>query len=144
MDSEVSVQVAAEGCSIDDVLVTRWVQSAKQDATGDVCVRFVDEEESEQLNLRYRRKRGATNVLAFPAEVPGLLGDLAVCYPVAEQEAEEQRKSLLDHIAHLVVHGVLHLRGFTHSDDVDTERMERLEADLLATFAIEDPYLVHG
>lgn len=144
MNNHVFVQVAAEGCLIDNALVTRWVQSAKQEVTGDVCVRFVDESESEELNLRYRRKRGPTNVLAFPAYVPGLLGDLAVCYPVAELEAEEQRKSLLDHIAHLVVHGVLHLRGFTHSDDVDTERMERLEADLLATLGIEDPYLVHG
>ena len=143
MTNCVHVQVAAENCSVDVKQVTDWVCSAKQEAIGEVCVRFVDEDESEELNSKFRRSMGPTNVLAFPAAVPGLLGDLAVCYPVAAREAEEQSKELIDHVAHLVVHGVLHLRGFTHDGYVDAESMERLEAELLATFGIEDPYLIH-
>ena len=140
----VDVQFAVADCAVPASQVTCWVARARQDDAGDVCVRFVNEEESAQLNSKYRRKSAATNVLAFPAEMPGLLGDLAVCYPLAETEAEVQKKSLVDHLAHLIVHGTLHLRGFTHDDDDNAEVMERLEVELLNALGIADPYKVNG
>ncbi len=85
----------------------------------EVCVRMCGEVESAELNSSYRNKPGATNVLSFPAdiEVPEgtpILGDLAICWPVLQREADQQNKTPLDHLSHLYVHGVLHLLGYDH------------------------------
>ena len=80
----------------------------------------MDTKEGRALNRHYRGKDYATNVLSFPAELPPgvempmpLLGDLVICAPVVAREAEEQGKPLIAHYAHLTVHGVLHLLGWT-------------------------------
>lgn len=115
----------------------------------DVAIRLVDEDEGRALNRHYRGKDYATNVLSFPAELPGglpegfrlpLLGDLVMCAPVVAREAAEQGKPLNAHYAHLTVHGVLHLLGWDHEDDTEAEAMERLEREILAALGIEDPY----
>ena len=83
-------------------------------------------------------------MLSFPsgAEVPGEkhLGDVVVCAPVVEAEAQEQNKRACDHYAHMVVHGVLHLRGFDHESAGDARVMESLEAAILDAIGIADPY----
>lgn len=130
-----------------------WVLAALTGAgrrfDSEVAIRLVDAPEGQAMNLQYRHKDYATNVLSFPAEVPeGLpedfdfpqLGDLVICAPVVAREAAEQGKALNDHYAHLTVHGVLHLLGFDHIDDAEAEEMEALERRILAGLGIADPY----
>ena len=98
-----------------------------------------------ELNRYYRQRDYATNVLSFPADLPPalklpLIGDLVICAPVIVSEAQAQGKRLRDHYAHMTVHGVLHLLGHDHQTDEDAERMEALEARILAGLGITDPY----
>lgn len=114
----------------------------------EVTIRIVDIEESQSLNHEYRGKDKPTNVLSFPFEAPPglelpLLGDLVICRQVVENEAIEQEKPVFNHWAHLVIHGILHLRGYDHIDDDDAEEMESMEIDLLASFSIPNPYLIN-
>jgi rRNA maturation RNase YbeY len=97
------------------------------------------------LNRQYRHRDHATE-RAFPVGLePGiklpLLGDLAICAPVVAREAREQGKPLRDHYAHMTVHGILHLLGHDHENDVDAERMENLERKILAELGFADPYV---
>ncbi|RUO32147.1 rRNA maturation RNase YbeY [Aliidiomarina sedimenti] len=125
-----------------------WIDAvlrAHQITAAELTIRTVDSDESQTLNRDYRGKDKPTNVLSFPFEsdmpLPvRLLGDLVICVPLMQQEAIEQGKKPLDHWAHLVVHGTLHLLGYDHIDDSEADRMERLEVELLAQFDIADPY----
>ena len=124
----------------------RWLDQAQAalGEAGGLCVRLVDVEEGRQLNADYRGKDYATNVLSFPADVAidgeRWLGDLVLCAPVIAREAAEQGKSLPDHYAHLLVHGLLHLLGHDHQDDAEAEAMEALEVQLLAGLGVGNPY----
>ena len=134
--------------------IVEWIATALQ-ASGHIhaCViRIVGEQESAELNLQYRHKPGPTNVLSFPFEWPeGLdeaetggavvLGDLVICAPVVEREALEQCKPLLNHWAHMIIHGLLHLLGYDHIEDSDAEEMETKEIAILKQLHIENPYL---
>lgn len=111
----------------------------------EVTIRIVADDESAELNSQYRGKSGPTNVLSFPFEAPAgitvpLAGDLIICAPVVEKEATEQQKTLMEHWAHMVVHGMLHLQGYDHIDDNDAEVMEALEIRLLAQLGFSNPY----
>ena len=124
-----------------------WVDAVLQDATEDseIVIRVVDEAEMIQFNEQYRNKKGSTNILSFPFDMPegiesDLLGDLLVCAPVVERESLQQHKQLEHHWAHLIVHGVLHLLGYDHINDEDAEEMEALEIKILKTIKINNPY----
>lgn len=104
-------------------------------------------EEGAELNSTWRHKQGPTNVLAFPGPgaalppgVPREYGDLVICLPVVLREAAEQGKPPVAHLAHLVVHGTLHLLGYSHEAEADAARMEALETRVLATLGLADPY----
>jgi probable rRNA maturation factor len=125
-----------------------WVDAALTELNRDteIVVRIVDEQESAELNEQYRHKQGPTNILSFPVEVPegidlNLLGDLVVCAPVLEREALQQQKTLNNHWAHIIVHGVLHLLGYDHINDDDAEVMENTEIKILQQLNISNPYL---
>ncbi len=125
----------------------RWVQSALEpmDSSVELAVRIVGEQESQQLNSRYRGIDKPTNVLSFPFEAPpgsdsDYLGDLVICAPLVQREAQQQHKPEKHHWAHMVVHGVLHLRGYDHQLDVQAVEMEALEKRILAGLGIQDPY----
>lgn len=112
----------------------------------ELTIRLVETEESQQLNFEYRGKDKPTNVLSFPFEVPAgiplqLLGDLIICAPVVQQEAEQQNKTPEAHWAHMVVHGCLHLLGYDHIKDEEAEIMENLEREVMTTLGFSDPYL---
>lgn len=137
--------------------ITRWVtavfvQLAQDlpDPHSELTIRLVSAEESQALNCDYRGKDRPTNVLSFPFEAPplvelSLLGDLIICHEVVEHEAAEQGKPLIDHYAHMVVHGTLHLLGYDHMEESEAERMEALERAILAALGIPDPYaFLHG
>ena len=114
----------------------------------EITVRFTDDEESQTLNHEYRGKDKPTNVLSFPFEVPpgiemNLLGDLVICVPVIMREAEEQDKTPTNHYAHMVVHGILHLLGYSHDKSSNTKTMEDLERKLLSEINISNPYIAN-
>lgn len=130
----------------------REPQSELATCSGDITVRVVGREESRALNLQFRHKDGATNVLSFPYhnetehdfclpvnEEPAL-GDLVICEPIVREEAQIQNKTVTDHYAHMVVHGVLHLIGFDHIKDDEAERMEALEVAVLQDLGVSNPY----
>lgn len=112
----------------------------------EITIRIVDETESRQLNEKWRKVQGATNVLSFPTggNFPGnpdLLGDIVICSPVVQREAHEHNKTFNAHLAHMVVHGVLHLLGFDHVKKYDAVLMEAAETSLLETLGYTNPYL---
>jgi probable rRNA maturation factor len=126
----------------------RWARAALDGIgeTGSLCIRLVGEAEMTDLNVRYRNKQGATNVLSFGVDMVApdgserLLGDVVICAPVVTAEASLQGKSEADHFAHLVVHGVLHLCGFDHETAAQAQVMEGREVAILTTLGINDPY----
>jgi probable rRNA maturation factor len=128
--------------------IERWILAAlnSQNITeAEVSVYLVDEAESQELNSQYRGKDKPTNVLSFPADLPEeieipLLGDLVVCAPVVEREAQEQGKTLSAHWAHMLVHGSLHLLGFDHIEDAEADEMEALETTIITGLGFPEPY----
>ncbi len=120
----------------------------KQDC--EIGIACVDLDQSQQLNLEYRRKDKPTNVLSFPSEIPEEilpmlaarpLGDLVICIPVVLQEAAEQQKVPVEHFTHMLVHGTLHLLGYDHEvSDEDADEMEALEIEILAKLGLNNPY----
>lgn len=119
----------------------RWVAAA-QEAPAVVTLRFVDAEEGRRLNRDFRGKDYPTNVLSFAYEhAPTVVGDLVLCVPVARREAARQGKPFFHHLAHLIVHGMLHLQGYDHERrKEEARRMEARECAILARFRIPDPY----
>lgn len=126
--------------------VRRWVQSALF-APAELTVRFVDAEEGRALNRDYRAKDYATNVLTFayndgeviPEDEP-TRADIILCTDVLEREAGEQGKTVEEHAAHLVVHGVLHAQGYDHENDEEAAEMEQFERDIMEALGYPDPY----
>jgi len=151
MGIEVQHAVALDGVPSDADLV-RFAEAALPDGDSgvEICLRVVDEAESRALNREWRGKDAPTNVLSFPSsrppglpeavELPSLAGDVVLCAPVIAREAQGQGKRPADHWAHLVIHGILHLRGFDHMQEEEAERMEAVERELLAALDIADPY----
>lgn len=99
------------------------------------------------LNRRWRGQDKPTNVLSFPAPwralargAPRLLGDIVIAYETAAAEARTQRKPFDHHLAHLAVHGFLHLLGYDHESHAQAEAMERRERRILARLGVPDPY----
>lgn len=124
-----------------------------------VSVMFADDAAVATLNQRFRDKAGPTNVLSWPAFAicppePGrpppppplapsgrtLIGDVALAAETILREAEARGLAPADHLAHLIVHGVLHLLGYDHGNEADAELMEGLERRALAVLGVADPY----
>ena len=101
-----------------------------------ITLRIVGEREGRRLNLTYRKRNYPTNVLSFST------GDIVLCHPVIAREAREQGKTVAAHYAHLVVHAVLHLRGYDHENKREAARMETAERRILARLGFGDPYAV--
>lgn len=138
-----SVQFASSLASLPSAnQLRKWAKAALRVDT-EATIRIVDEDEGRALNLTYRHKDYATNVLTFPlSETPHLIGDIVICAPVVIKEAVEQHKSLEAHFAHLTVHGMLHLHGYDHEDTHQAELMESIEIQILAKLGYANPYLM--
>lgn len=144
-DGLVDVEVeVADWHSVADVgaLVERAVQAALGGEVAAVTVLLTDDAAQAELNARFRGRDGSTNVLSFPAPASARphLGDLSLAWETCRSEAEAQGKTLADHLTHLTVHGVLHLRGRDHMDDAEAEAMEAEERTILAGLGVPDPY----
>jgi probable rRNA maturation factor len=124
-------------------------------APAEMSLVLADDALVRTLNRDYRDKDKPTNVLSFALlddlddtddalardeGMPILIGDVILAFETVQREAREQGKSIKDHLAHLVIHGVLHLLGYDHQSDPDADRMERLETSILARMGIADPY----
>ena len=140
---KIYIQYASELANIPDKKqFSKWAKAALRVDT-EVTIRLVDEAEGRELNLTYRGKDYATNVLTFVLdESPVLMGDIVMCAPVVAAEAAAQHKSLAAHYAHLTVHGILHLHGYDHEKEAPAELMEALETAILAKLGYANPYLV--
>ncbi|WP_438852998.1 rRNA maturation RNase YbeY [Brevundimonas nasdae] len=125
-----------------EAVVERAATAALGRIEGDVVVLLTDNAAVRDLNGRFRDKDKPTNVLSFPAPESAAphLGDIVLAYGVCADEAVAQKKTLADHLSHLVVHGVLHLLGRDHEDDAEAEEMEAEEREILAGIGVADPY----
>ena len=153
VDVQVAVNVPNVPANLD---IQNWLEQVIAQVGRDsarsieISVKIVDEAEGRALNRQFRQKDSATNVLSFPlldadlpelpAELPLAMGDIVICAPVVAREANEQGKNSLDHWAHMLVHGALHLFGYDHETEVDAQEMEMLEARILAVGGVGNPY----
>lgn len=118
--------------------------AALSTARAELAIVFTDDSAIRALNHAWRGIDKATNVLSFPTKRAGagrpLLGDIVLAYETIAREARQQRKPFAHHVAHLAVHGFLHLLGYDHERAADAEEMEQAERDILQRLAIPDPY----
>lgn len=147
MAIQLDVQIAVQDSNIPALSDFRaWAAKIpSSDINAHVCLRVTDEDETRNLNKRFRNIDKATNVLAFPADISkefgtNFLGDVVICAPVVLREAQTQKKDIVAHWAHLLVHGILHLQGYTHDSDSQAELMEVLEIKTLQKLGIDNPY----
>ena len=140
---KLTLQVASNDVQIPSAQKFRQWAKASLRVDTEVTFRIVDEDEGRALNLAYRAKDYATNVLTFPlSDEPHLIGDIIICAPVVVAEAVAQGKSLTAHYAHLTVHGILHLHGYDHEIEAQAELMEGLETAIMSKLGYADPYLI--
>lgn len=119
--------------------VTRWIRAAL-DAPAEITVRIVGAEEAQALNRDYRGKDYATNVLTFDYSGEPIAADLVLCAPVLQRESRELGIPLVEHYAHMLVHGTLHAQGHDHESDDDARAMEARETALMRALGFQDPY----
>ncbi len=117
------------------VIKAAWI--GRPDA--EISVVLADDTFVHQLNKQYRGKDKPTNVLSFENE--GLCaGDIVVAYGVLVREAKEQRKAFRAHLAHLLVHGTLHLQKYDHLTDKQAQKMEHMETKIMQQLGYPNPY----
>jgi probable rRNA maturation factor len=146
LDLDVQYPDARLESTVTPELVERWVRAALL-GPAELTIRFVDSAEGQTLNRDYRGKDYATNVLTFAYNEGEELGedeptqaDIILCTDVLQREAIEQKKTVEEHAAHLIVHGVLHAQGYDHEHDEEAEEMEQFERDIMEALGYPDPY----
>lgn len=106
-----------------------------------IVLRLVGSNEGRRLNRQFRGLDHATNVLTFDYARDGeTIADIVLCLPVIRREAKQAGTPLDAHLAHLVIHGLLHAQGYDHERDAEARTMERREVELLGRLRIDDPY----
>jgi probable rRNA maturation factor len=119
----------------------RWIKLALEGEPARLNLRLVDTEEGRQLNAQWRKADKATNVLTFAyRQVAPWEADIILCLPVIEAECERAGLPMAQHLAHLLIHGVLHARGMDHEQPAMASLMEAKEIQLMARLRMPDPY----
>jgi len=148
---EPKVEITFEGVNTEDFSsydLENWFRLTIDEIRtleGSVSIKFLGKEEMQLMNKKFRSADHPTNVLAFPIDnrlelETDSLGDIAICHEVVLKEAKEQNKKVTDHMAHIFIHGVLHLLGHDHHQEVQAETMENLERKILSKIGVADPY----
>lgn len=148
---EPKVEITFEGVNTEDFSsydLENWFRLTIDEIRtleGSVSIKFLGKEEMQLMNKKFRSADYPTNVLAFPIDnrldlETDSLGDIAICHEVVLKEAKEQNKKVSDHMAHIFIHGVLHLLGHDHQKEVQAETMENLERKILSKIGVADPY----
>ncbi len=141
-------EMLADGC-----LAERAVRAAigaaatRRRSSLQLSILLTCDEEIRDLNRDWRGRNEPTNVLSFPLRARGIdgeegcpLGDIVLAAETVRREATEAGRTVDQHAAHLIVHGVLHLLGFEHESEGEAQRMETLEVRILETLGVPDPY----
>ncbi len=121
--------------------IRKWVGACFQSKVM-LTIRFVNKAEAHDLNLFFRGFDKPTNVLTFsyPTHGKSIEADIVLCLPILRKEAKEQQKSLVAHLAHLLIHGCLHAKGYDHLKLKDAKKMEVLEISILQSLGFPNPY----
>ena len=123
-------------------------KAARSTSGAELAIVLTNDSAIRKLNRTWRGKDEPTNVLAFPGRQPaspqGSLGDIVIAYETLAREAKAEGKPFGHHLAHLAVHGFLHLCGYDHDTDRQAAAMERLEVAVLARLRVPNPYIAHG
>lgn len=150
--TQVQVQVATRAAPVPRAEdLRRWAGAAlagsgRPGPVGTLTIRLVGWSEGRHLNENFRGRKGATNVLAFAPPRRALpagereLGDVVICLPLAHREAVRQGRPPLAHLAHLVVHGTLHLLGYRHDRSAAARKMQSVETRIIRRLGFADPY----
>jgi probable rRNA maturation factor len=123
-------------------------------ASCEISLLFTNDTHIQELNRDYRKKDKPTDVLSFPSyelkvgkynelsrePEPVMLGDVIVSRETLMRDAEDEGKTPRTHLAHLLIHGVLHLLGYDHEEESEAETMEKLEIAILGAMGIKNPY----
>jgi len=123
--------------------------AALSTASGEVSIVLTNDSAIRSLNRDWRGIDKPTNVLSFPASGPGtgegvrLLGDIVIAFETLERECADENRDFLHHLAHLAVHGFLHLNGYDHQTAAQAEAMEGLESRIMTRLNMPDPYRAH-
>ena len=135
---------------VDKILtaINRTLEEVDFDKNIELSIRLTSDKEMKELNNQFRGKPDVTNVLSFPQDVKGALffddpsymGDIALGFEVINEESYQQKKSLSAHLIHLIIHGLLHLIGYDHKNDVESKTMEDLEINILKCLGYKNPY----
>lgn len=146
----ITVQCAVPKNNIPTVKqLTHWAKTglSVKLKNAEMTIRIVDKKEIRHLNQSYRKKKGETNILSFPLDLPNPIkkkiadiGDIVICADVVNREARDQGKSIAAHWAHMVIHGTLHLLGFDHQIESDAVKMESREIKILNRLGFPNPY----
>jgi probable rRNA maturation factor len=148
----IAVDVMVQSALWDDVpeaesIVRRALAAAAAetaDSHAEIAILLTEDSAMRELNRHWRGQDKPTNVLSFPSSTAGRtaghLGDIVIAYETLAREAATEGKPFAYHLAHLVIHGYLHLLGYDHMTNSEAEKMERLEAGLLRRLGIPDPY----
>jgi probable rRNA maturation factor len=131
----------------EDIVRRSVMEAAAEVSTtaGELAIVLTDDSAIRKLNREWRNKDAATNVLSFPMPYQGigeaaLLGDIVIAYETTAREAQAEGKPLRDHLAHLAVHGFLHLVGYDHETEREADAMESLEAVILSRLGVPNPH----
>jgi len=139
-------------------IVRKALRTAARDANksgstrhAELAILLTDDSAICALNHDWRKRNVPTNVLSFPAKParaprgqPRHLGDIVIAYQTLAREAAAEAKPFEHHLAHLAVHGYLHLLGYDHANDRDASKMVRLDAAILARLGVPDPYIARN
>lgn len=111
---------------------------------GEVSILLADDSAVREVNRQWRGLDKPTNVLSFPAaDTPatqGHLGDIVIAFETLQRECESEGRLFVHHLAHLTVHGFLHLIGYDHETDAQADEMERLESRIMIAMNMPDPW----
>ena len=146
----IDVSIESDNWNADgEAIVRRAIATAAppECAGAELSVVLTDDAAIRALNAQWRHRDQPTNVLSFPAApagkgAPRLLGDIIIAFETTAREADEEHKPFAHHLAHLAVHGFLHLLGYDHESDADASVMEQREREILAQLDIPDPYMI--